>query len=243
MSRTDHVVDGITRMILDGELSPGDRLPVEKDLATRLEVSRGSLREGVRALSVLGVVESRQGDGTYVTSLDPSLLAGPLGLVVELQGAGHALHVHAVRRMLETEAAGLAASRTQAAGPSLVRARAALDDAARVLAEAPGPDADAGVDHHERLLDADVAFHRAVADAAGNPVLAALIEALAGRTARHRLWRGITQAGADERTQGEHEAILAAVTDGDTGRARVRMAAHLLEVEDFLRSRQDPTGP
>ncbi|KGM08789.1 FadR/GntR family transcriptional regulator, partial [Cellulomonas carbonis] len=111
MSRTDRVVDGITRMILDGELRAGDRLPVEKDLAAALDVSRGSLREGVRALEALGVLEARQGAGTYVTSLDPSLLVGPLGMVVELQAAGHALPVHEVRRTLETEAAGLAARR------------------------------------------------------------------------------------------------------------------------------------
>ncbi|WP_250444830.1 FadR/GntR family transcriptional regulator [Actinotalea sp. C106] len=252
MSRTDRVVDGITAMILDGSLAPGDRLPVEKDLAATLGVSRGSLREGVRALSVLGVVDSRQGDGTYVTSLDPSLLVAPLGLVVELQGAGHALHVHTVRRMLETEVAGLAASNAARAGEALARAREALDDSAATLAARPlltgGPRARgsraaegegaAAPDpaDHEALLEADIAFHRALAEAAANPVLGALVEALAGRTARHRLWRGITQAGADERTQDEHEAILDAVLAGDPERARVRMAAHLLEVEDFLRA-------
>ncbi|MBO1753458.1 FadR family transcriptional regulator [Actinotalea sp. BY-33] len=238
MSRTDRVVDGITAMILDGSLAPGDRLPVEKDLAATLGVSRGSLREGVRALSVLGVVDSRQGDGTYVTSLDPSLLVAPLGLVVELQGAGHALHVHTVRRMLETEVAGLAASNAAGAGEALARARAALDSSAATLAARTSPAGGAAEDpaDHEALLEADIAFHRALAEAAANPVLGALVEALAGRTARHRLWRGIAQAGADERTQDEHEAVLDAVLAGDTERARVRMAAHLLEVEDFLRA-------
>src|SRR5690606_28107285 len=91
MSRTVEVVDGIKRMILDGELGPGDRLPVEKDLAEALGVSRGSLREGVRALSILGIVDTRQGDGTYVTSLDPGRLLSPMGFVVDLQGDGSAL--------------------------------------------------------------------------------------------------------------------------------------------------------
>lgn len=240
-------------MILDGTLVPGERLPVEKDLAVALDVSRGSLREGMRALSVLGVVDSRQGDGTYVTSLDPHLLVGPLGLVVELQGSGQAVHVHAVRRMLETGVAGLAA-RTAANGDGaepLSRARAALDESAAILAARRARRAarvqvrepadrsqtrsgEGGTDH-EDLLAADIAFHRALAEAADNPVLAALVAALAGRTARHRLWRGITQAGADERTQHEHEAVLAAVLAGDVEAARVRMEAHLLEVEDFLR--------
>ena len=230
-SRTDHVVSGIAQMILDGDLTPGDRLPVEKDLAARFEVSRGSLREAVRALAVLGVVQSRQGDGTYVTSLDPALLVGPLGLVVELQGAGHALHVHTVRRLLEAEAAGLAATRGDAAADDVARAHAALSASGQILDGSGGTVLD-----HGALLEADIAFHRAIATAAGNPVLAALIEALAGRTARHRLWRGTTDAGADQRTQREHEATLDAVSDGDPERARVRMSAHLLEVEDFLRA-------
>ncbi|KGM08425.1 FadR/GntR family transcriptional regulator, partial [Cellulomonas carbonis] len=118
-----------------------------------------------------------------------------------------------------------------AASSALAAARAALDDAAGVLAS--------GDVDHERLLEADIAFHRALADAAGNPVLAALVEALAGRTARHRLWRGLTDDGADARTQREHEAVLDAVVAGDVERARVRMAAHLLEVEDFLRRSDD----
>ena len=71
MSRTDDVVDGIRHMIIDDVLPPGSRLPAEKDLATALGVSRNPLREGVSALSILGVLEVRQGDGTYVTSLAP----------------------------------------------------------------------------------------------------------------------------------------------------------------------------
>ncbi|TDE95170.1 FadR family transcriptional regulator [Occultella glacieicola] len=232
-SRTDHVVAGIARLIIDGDLAPGDRLPVEKDLAARFDVSRGSLREAVRALAALGVVESRQGDGTYVTSLDPALLVGPLGLAVDLQAAGHGSHIHSVRRLLEVEAAGLAASRSRAPGADLSDAVAALEEAAAMAADAAMV-ADADFDH-AAFLDLDLAFHRALGVASGNPVLAALIEALAGRTARHRLLRSATVAGVAQRTQAEHEAILTAVTDGDPERARVGMAAHLLAVEDFLR--------
>lgn len=224
MSRTDDVVDGVKRMILNGALNPGDRLPVEKDLATSLGVSRGSLREGVRALSILGVLDTRQGDGTYVTSLDPSVLLAPMGFVVDLHGEGNARSVHAVRRVLETEAAGLAARNMDA--EALASARRALDEARLVLADTP-------VDH-DRLIEIDIAFHRVIATRSGNPVLAALIESLASRTIRGRLWRGLTEEGADQRTHGEHEAILAALAAGDPDRARVRMATHLLEVEEFI---------
>lgn len=241
MSRTDHVVDGITQMILDGALAAGYRLPVEKDLAAAMGVSRGSLREGVRALTLLGVLDTRQGDGTYVTSLDASLLLGPMGLLVELQGAGNAMHIHTVRRLMETEAAGLAAANVGTPGhnaevveAALDQARAALDIGAEILA---APDVD-----HERLLQADVAFHSAIAELACNPVLAALIAAFATRTARVRLWRAIAQEGAEQRTQREHELILQAVMGRDSARARVRMAVHLLDVEEFVEATKAEVG-
>ena len=107
MSRSDDVVDGVKQMILDGRLQAGQRLPAEKELAATLGVSRGSLREGVHALGTLGILESRHGDGTYVTTLDPALLLAPVGFVAELQDDAAAFHT--VRRLLETEAAGLAA--------------------------------------------------------------------------------------------------------------------------------------
>lgn len=226
MSRTDEVVDGIKRMILDGTLGPGDRLPVEKDLAESLGVSRGSLREGVRALSILGVVDTRQGDGTYVTSLDPQRLLAPMGFVVDLQGESSALSFHAVRRILETEAAALAAARITP--EALAEARRVLDGVDDVLAATP-------VDH-ERFIEADIAFHRVVAEQAGNPVLAALVESLASRTVRERLWRGLHEDGAEQRTHDEHEAIWRALADRDPERARIRMANHLLGVEESLRA-------
>jgi DNA-binding FadR family transcriptional regulator len=105
MSRTDEVISSIKRMILEGALKPGDRLPVEKELAESLGVSRGSLREGISALSLLGVVNTRQGDGTYVTNLDVTQLLAPMGFVVDLEGRGNARHVHTIRRVLECEAA------------------------------------------------------------------------------------------------------------------------------------------
>jgi DNA-binding FadR family transcriptional regulator len=224
MSRTDEVVDGIRRMITGGELGPGDRLPVEKDLAERLGVSRGSLREGVRALSILGILDTRQGAGTYVTSLDPSVLLSPLQLVVDLHGGATAKPFQAVRRVLETEAAGLAARRITP--EALAEARAVLDEVTTILEASP-------VDH-ERFMEADVAFHRIVASQAGNPVLEALVATLAGRTVRERLWRGRHEPGAEARTVADHEAVWRALAAGDADAARVRMAAHLLDVEQSL---------
>ncbi|GAB3826011.1 FadR/GntR family transcriptional regulator [Kribbella italica] len=226
-SQTDVVVQGIKKLIIDGTLKAGDKLPVEKDLGEALGVSRGPLREGVRALSIMGVLETRQGDGTYVTALDSSLLLAPMGFVVDLQDHSGAHHLHAVRRMLETEAAALAAVHITD------EALAAADE---VLHRAEEHLAAGGLDH-EAVIEADIAFHRLIAEASGNPVLEALIGALGGRTLRDRLWRSISQTGADEATHAEHRAILAALALHDPDRARARMAAHLFAVEDYLHER------
>jgi DNA-binding FadR family transcriptional regulator len=226
-SQTDVVVQGIRQLIIEGRLRPGDRLPVEKDLAEALGVSRNPLREGVRALSVMGVLETRQGDGTYVTSLDSSLLLAPMGFVVDLQDHSGAHHLHAVRRLLETEAAALAA---RLIGPEDLTAADQM--LLRIEAELAKDEP-----NHETVIDNDMAFHQIIARASGNPVLAALIEALGGRTTRDRLWRSISQQGADETTHAEHRSILAALTAHDPDRARARMAAHLFAVEDYLHER------
>lgn len=224
MSRTDDVVDSIKHMILEGRLGPGDRLPVEKDLADEFDVSRGPLREGVRALAILGILETRQGDGTYVTSLEPAPLLRSMGFFVDLHANRGDRTFHAVRRLLETEAAALAASRITA--QDLDRARTVLHDVQEILDRTP-------VDH-DAFIAADIEFHRIIASHTGNPVLSALVEALAGRTARSRLWRGLHEDGAEERTYHEHLAIWRALAAGDPEAARIRMASHLLGVEEAL---------
>ncbi|HEX2144996.1 MAG TPA: FadR/GntR family transcriptional regulator [Glycomyces sp.] len=233
MSRTDDVVNGIKHMILNGELRPGERLPVEKDLAEALDVSRGSLREGVRALVILGVLDTRQGDGTYVTGLDVSRLLAPMGLMVEIQGEGQARHLHAVRRYLEVEAVRLAAYRIP--DEALAEAKALLDEAALILDTAP--------DEHERIIEIDIDFHRIIASHTGNPVLAGMIETLTGHTVRERLWRSLREDGADRRTHEEHLAIWRSLRDHDPDGARVRMANHLLGVEESVNDGDTETPP
>jgi len=224
-SQTDVVVEGIKRMILDGALAPGQRLPVEADLALELGVSRGPLREAVRALSLMGVLETRQGAGTYVTALDSSLLLAPMGFLVDLHAPDDSAALHAVRRVLETEAAGLAALHITA--DQLRDAQSALDAAGGT---------DGGTPEAQAFVEADIRFHQVIGQASGNPVLAALIQAFGGRTARARVRRAVADQGALARTAAEHTLILAALRAHDPDRARVRMANHLLAVENFLSS-------
>ena len=111
MSVTTKAIDSIRAMIRSGELAPGERLPPEQELADRLGVSRGSLREAVRALSQINVLDVRRGDGTYVTSLAPSELLSGMVFALELIQTKDLDEVVEVRQLLQPPAAALAAQR------------------------------------------------------------------------------------------------------------------------------------
>jgi len=224
-SQTDLVVASILSMVESGQLSAGDRLPVEKDLAEQIGVSRGSLREGVRALAVLGVVETRQGDGTYITALDAARLLGPLSWFADRQMDAEPAQLLNVRRVLEAESAALAAR--LATDEQIAQMDAVLDRVDVLLAS--------GAEQSDisAIIDVDTEFHRLIAQSGGNPLLAALVNSLAGRTYRTRVWRALEERGVTADTQAEHRAILAAIERRDPDRARMRMHLHLLAVEDF----------
>jgi GntR family transcriptional regulator, transcriptional repressor for pyruvate dehydrogenase complex len=111
---TTRAIDSIRQMISSGDLRPGDRLPPEQELADQLGVSRGSLREAVRALSQINVLDVRRGDGTYVTSLAPSELLSGLAFAIDLLQTHGVDEVLEVRRMMFPAATALAAQRVTA---------------------------------------------------------------------------------------------------------------------------------
>jgi GntR family transcriptional regulator, transcriptional repressor for pyruvate dehydrogenase complex len=224
-SQTDVVIGRIRELISAGDLKPESRLPIEKDLAETFGVSRGSLREAVRALCIMGVLETRQGDGTYVTSLDSSLLLAPMAFMVELQSPEHRHDIHVVRRLLESEAAARAA--LNITEEELTVAREILNDVDSLVNADPITD-------HEAIMDADIAFHKVVAHAANNATLAALIDALGSRTTRARVWLGLHKQGQSKTAHDEHRAILRALESRQPDRARLEMAHHLLLLEDTI---------
>jgi DNA-binding FadR family transcriptional regulator len=224
MSQTDVVITGLKRMLTSRRLRPGDRLPVEKDLAAELQVSRGSLREGVRALSTMGILETRQGAGTFVTKLEPAALLSAMEFWVGLQDGERANQVHTVRRALETEAAA-------AAAVSITELQ--LAEAERILERAGEAIHGTPIDH-EGAMRCDIEFHRLIAESSGNHVLSALIETVSTRTVRGRMWRSIHDSEGLVATHGEHLGILAALRRHDADRARTRMANHLYAVEDYV---------
>lgn len=230
ISQTEVVIQGIKEMLTSGELTPRSRLPIEKDLAAQLGVSRGSLREGIRALAALGIVETKQGDGTYVTSLDPHTLLGPLRFLADTQQPTNAADLLAVRRVLESESAALAARRLTE--EDLHEMGVLLSHVDDMLADLASVDLDA-------VLRADIAFHNLIARACDNPPLAALIESLGGRTHRARLWRAISEQGAIEAAHADHKAIFLELQNREPDRARIRMSSHLLGMEEFTAAHAD----
>src|SRR6266700_1902139 len=138
-------IETIHELIASGEWGPGTRLPRESDLAARLGLSRNSLREAVRALSLARVLEVRQGDGTYVSSLEPGELLEPTLSATRLLQGRTVLELFEVRRMLEPEAAAMAAQRADE--DDLAALRRELDR--MVAAE----------DRADDLIAADTAFH------------------------------------------------------------------------------------
>jgi GntR family transcriptional regulator, transcriptional repressor for pyruvate dehydrogenase complex len=220
MSRTDDAIASIKQMIVAGDLKPGDRLPREADLAQRLNLSRNSLREAVRALSLIRVLDVRQGDGTYVTDLDPATLLETFAFLVDLHRTDNVLHFFHVRRLLEPEATAIAA--TAMGDEDAAGLHAHLD----TLGDVPSVD---------DLVANDIVFHRRIAQAAGNPVLTALLDSLTGVTQRARLWRGFAEAGAVERTLTEHRAIASAIASHEPELARAAALTHVIGLEIFLR--------
>ncbi|WP_377269401.1 FadR/GntR family transcriptional regulator [Peterkaempfera sp. SMS 1(5)a] len=227
MSVTDEAITRIREMIASGRLRPGDRLPREADLAAMLGLSRNSLREAVRALSLIHVLDVRQGDGTYVTGLEPERLLEAVGFMVELRHGGSLLEVLEVRRMLEpaaTATAALRATAEQLAGLEELQRRA---EAATTV---------------EELVECDVDFHRGIVAAAGNSVLSGLLAQIGSPTVRARVWRGLTDEGALARTLAEHRAILDALRARRADLAQAYALVHIAGVEEWLRSSTAPTG-
>jgi GntR family transcriptional regulator, transcriptional repressor for pyruvate dehydrogenase complex len=224
MALTDQAIEKIKDLIVAGEFAPGSKLPKERELAERLGLSRNSLREAVRALTLIGVLEPRQGDGTYVTSLEPDLLLAGTTFVSDLLTGGTVLELHEVRRILEPAATAMAATRlTEEELAELARTLERMD-AAKTTQE---------------FIDSDLEFHRIIVDACGNTTLASLIQNLSGGTLRARIWRAINERGAVESTKQLHHDIYRALVARDPNLAAAADLIHLADGERWLRGLLD----
>jgi DNA-binding FadR family transcriptional regulator len=202
--------------ILRGEIEPDHALPSEDELASQFDVSRPVIREAIKELAVLGLVQSRQGRSTRVTppaawnNFSPELLAvrSELGAVDDIL-----LELLELRRLIEVGAAALAAAR--ASESDLERMEAAFERM------------EANVDNVERFTDADIAFHDALLAATGNDLLTRLIDLLGPllRFGREKSLELRPDGPID--SQRGHRAVLAAMRAGDSEAARLAMREHL----------------
>jgi GntR family transcriptional repressor for pyruvate dehydrogenase complex len=207
----ESVVAYIRRLIESGEHKAGDRLPPERELAQLIGVSRASVRAGLRSLATVGIVEARQGAGTFVADGPPLLDVNPLSLFAALHGIPQE-ELFETRRVIEIDLAGLAA------------ARAGGDELAAISEEVM--EMYASFDDVHQFLVHDIRFHRAVAAAARNPLLAAIMEMVADlfydrRKTTVDRWRGASEAAE------QHRRIYQAIKAGDVDKARLEMGNHL----------------
>jgi GntR family transcriptional repressor for pyruvate dehydrogenase complex len=214
------VVRQIIDRILGSEMNTGDRLPSERNLADMLGVGRSVIREALKTLTVLGLIEVRQGDGTYLSRPDTAFLARAIewGLLL---GAHEALELVEARCHLEEIIAMLAAAR---------RTDEDVEELRRLLAEMEVSQGDL-----DRFVNADLAFHTKVSEACGNGTLQRM---MAGITMLLQVWirRVMRKADSYAPTLEEHRQLFAAIEAGDEDAARLAAAAHMSRARSRLES-------
>ncbi|QHC26490.1 FadR/GntR family transcriptional regulator [Streptomyces sp. GS7] len=214
-SLVDTVVEALRSQLAAGEWTVGTRIPTEHALADQLQVGRNTVREAIRVLVHAGMLRSRQGEGTFVVST-----ADPAEIMRGVQRAG-IRDVLELRIALEAEAARLAALRHEPA--DLERMRAALD----AQAELEGADGHPRSGSLELYADHDVAFHRAVVEAAHNSALTATYTWFSS-SVREALVSALDDQAMPRILHGDHRAVLDAIAQGDPEAAE-RATRNLLE--------------
>lgn len=225
---SEEVILQLREMIHRGELRPGNRLPPERDLAKLLGVSRPTLRAAIRSLAAVGVLQSRQGAGTFVVNADgpPSLDSSPLRLMAALHGFTSA-EMFEARRSLEMAIAGLAAE------------RATGDQMASMAEELAGMFA--SLDEPEQFLVHDMRFHQMVAAASGNRILTALMNMVA--TILFDVRSKTVKRAKDLKESAEmHRQIYRAIRDHNAEAARNAMRDHLMLAQKAQESEEEESA-
>jgi GntR family transcriptional repressor for pyruvate dehydrogenase complex len=210
----ERVADRILELIGSGNLQAGDKLPTENELATAMQVSRPVVREALRGLSILGVVESRQGGRCYVTDLSPARLMAPLQMVIAIDET-NVDALYEARVAIEGELIRLGARRVTDA--QLLRLRELVKAGYELTGDAVG----------FRVIDLE--FHQLLMDAAVNPFLSRSARSLYELGIEYRRIASETP-GVIVRSAAEHEAIVEALASRDPEAAAAAMRAHLQSI-------------
>ncbi len=216
----EQIVQQIEDSILKGALKPGDQLPAERELAQNFGVSRTAVREAVKALREKGLVEAYSGRGTFVTDGTSHAIRQSLDLMIRIgqqEGREGSIHLAELRQILEPEIAALAVARIEE--QLLVTMREAVATMDKNLHEPAA------------YIEADLDFHLALAEAAGNPLVLSLLDSIVALLREQRM-RIFNVDGGPERGQFHHKRILAAVEARDPEKARSAMRDHLVQVRE-----------
>ncbi|HEX9819456.1 MAG TPA: FadR/GntR family transcriptional regulator [Methylomirabilota bacterium] len=221
----EEIVRQVKAMIAEGKLKGGDRLPPERDLADKFVVSRTSVREALRALESLGLVEIRPGEGTFVRQVSIESLVEPLALLMVSQREAIG-ELFEARRLLEPSLAALAADR--ATPEEIQEMERILEEQAREIA--------AG----RTGLAQDAQFHTAIGVAAHNRAITRIAHAIMDLLTQSRE-ESLNTPGRPTRSHEDHRRVLTAIEGRDAEDARRAMLEHLAAVESLVLG-ADPDG-
>ncbi|MGC7870817.1 FadR/GntR family transcriptional regulator [Desulfosporosinus sp. SYSU MS00001] len=218
----EQIVDQISQLVIDGHLKPGDRLPSERELVERFKVSRSSIREAVSALELMGLIEVRSGEGMYIRQVNVDSVVAPLAWMLFIEKDSD-LELYEARKVLEVQAAGLAAERAEEDEIAEMHKYLELMRTDLQL-ERTGEEAD----HH---------FHYSIAKATHNKILIRLMNTISDtmritlKTSRDIL---ASDKNKPQRLYDEHFAIYEAIRLHDIEQAQKLMLDHLVGVENEL---------
>ncbi|MGD0409272.1 MAG: FadR/GntR family transcriptional regulator [Candidatus Limnocylindrales bacterium] len=213
---SDKVASRILEVIVDSSLDAGEALPSERDLGTQFGVSRTVIREALRSLAGKGVVEMTQGRGLRVARVEPSTVRESMSLYLRSRPALDYARVHEVRALLETEVAGIAAERATASDLE------ALFDSCEQMAQV--------LSDPQSAAEADVAFHRLLAQSTHNELFTVLLDAIAGPLVEIRVETFETVDHRADVALDAHRTIYREVSRRASQAARAAMCEHLDDV-------------
>jgi GntR family transcriptional regulator, transcriptional repressor for pyruvate dehydrogenase complex len=222
---SEEIIGQVRDLITSGRLKVGDRLPAERELATTLQVGRSTVREAIRAMESLGILEARPGEGTFLVSNPSEQRPDPV-TANAFKSWENQRKLFEVRMVIEPDLAALAARR--ASFEQIVKMRNILEEQ------------DALVKRGETGIKSDTAFHFLLAEAAGNDVLVRIMDSLMSllhETREATLHTG----GRSVRSMKQHRTILRAIEARDPVAAERRMREHISEMEQLVFSTQDWT--
>ncbi len=224
----EEVVERLRNMIHNGELSSGDRLPPERDLAKLLGVSRPTLRAGIRSLSTIGILQSKQGAGTFVAAADesPTLDSSALRMLSALHGFTSD-EMFEARLALEMSIAGLAAERATSEQMTLM-----AEEITGMYASLSNP---------EQYLVHDMRFHQTIAAASNNRILTSLMNMVATILFDSRS-QTVKRATDLKQSAEQHHEIYRAMREHDADSARMAMHDHLVETQKAQRLEEMETA-